>query len=258
MVAVRKVFFNYQTCILYMKIVFETIEKEIGRKNESLFSPLEVLEKVFLSLCEQKFSKKEVLSIQDLFKFLHEIKIKSTYYPSIILYLNHPIRIAEYALNMQEVPDLTTIKIALMHNIFEISDLTRQDLEGRGFSKEVLNALELFPVDRVRQYDLDYLKDYYARFENFGPNVSLIKCLDKIDNLFGLLHVEKDEKRIKYVDMSMKFIGPMAYKLSEDFENYFMDLANKVRDVECDTELKDRYETFRKSKINFLPNETKQ
>lgn len=231
-----------------MKMIFHTIEKEVERKNESLFTPLEILERDFLSLCKQKFSREEVSSIEDLFKFLHEIKIQSTYYPSIMFYLNHPIRIAEYVLKMQEIPDLTTIKIALMHNIFEISNLTRKDLEDH-FDKEILDALELFPVDRKRQYDLDYLKEYYARFENFGPNVSLVKCLDKTDNLFGLSHIEKDEKRIKYVDMSIKFIGPMAYKLSEDFGNYFMDLARKVRNVECDKELKDRYETFQKSKI---------
>lgn len=66
-------------------------------------------------------------------------------------YIFHPIHLAEQ-MNNEE-----TICTALLHDVIEDTDVTFEELELRGFSKETLDALKLLTHDDAEPY-MDYIE----------------------------------------------------------------------------------------------------
>ena len=50
--------------------------------------------------------------------------------------------------------------------------------------------MTVLTVDRDRDRDPTYLADHYAEIEAYGPQLVLIKCIDRLDNVLGLAPFE--------------------------------------------------------------------
>lgn len=67
-------------------------------------------------------------------------------------YIYHPIHLAE------QMKDENTICVALLHDVVEDTDMTFEDLEREGFTKEIIDALKLLTHDETVPY-LDYVRE---------------------------------------------------------------------------------------------------
>ncbi len=81
-------------------------------------------------------------------------------------YVFHPFHLAE-----QMETEATTI-VALLHDVMEDTDITRDELKEAGFSDEVLDALVLLTHDK----DVDYM-DYVAKIKE-NPIAKAVKLAD--------------------------------------------------------------------------------
>lgn len=67
-------------------------------------------------------------------------------------YIFHPVHLAE------QMTDENTTCVALLHDVVEDTDITFEQLEKEGFSKEIIDALKLMTHDKSVPY-MDYVKE---------------------------------------------------------------------------------------------------
>jgi hypothetical protein len=148
------------------------------------------------------------------------------------------------ALEMQQNPDVDTVLISLLHNVFEVCELQDKDLKDAGYRDYVIKAIRLLTIDRNLETDPEYLTGFYGKIEAFGENLSLVRCLDKLDNLLGLELFEENSDRDSYIDLAQRFVSPMAHRLSDKFGRYFKEVVAYMRATGCKQELKEQYDRF--------------
>lgn len=104
------------------------------------------------------------------------------------LYILHPLRL------MLKMKTETEKIIAVLHDVIEDSNLTFEDLEKEGFSKEIIESLEYL----TKREEEDYL-NFINRISS-NKTASLIKLADIEDNMnINRIAnpIEKDYERIE-------------------------------------------------------------
>ncbi len=114
-----------------------------------------------------------------------------------IPYIFHPIHLAE------QMNDEETICTALLHDVIEDTDVTFEELELKGFSKSILDALKLLTHDDAEPY-----MDYIVKIKNN----KIAKCVKLADlkhnsDLSRLDTVdEKAHRRCEKYRIAIKFL----------------------------------------------------
>lgn len=96
-------------------------------------------------------------------------------------YIFHPYQVA------QQMTSETSTIVALLHDVLEDTQLTLENLESEGFSKEVLDAISTL----TRKKDEDYF-DYIERVKK-NPIAAEVKLADLAHNM-DLSRLEKATK----------------------------------------------------------------
>jgi|APSaa5957512535_1039671.scaffolds.fasta_scaffold37568_2 (p)ppGpp synthase/HD superfamily hydrolase len=240
MVAFQRVFSK----VKINKNVFNTLEEEVRAKNKSVTCLSTDTYDKFIHLIHNKFSSNEVEMIMAVLDFAKSLNSVSKSHPLMMTYLNHPIRVAMMTVMLLEEADYEVTMIGLIHNVYEVSGLTEKNLLDEGFSEFVVKGIRLLTIDRDLQYDLEYLEQYYTDIENFSPVLSLIRCLDKLDNVLIFELIREENNRKIYLDLVEKFIVPMSYRLS-DYLGGFLQQATKYMQIKgCVEEAALEYECF--------------
>ena len=147
------------------------------------------------------------------------------------IYAAHPLRVGAMALLTNNNPDSTAGVIALLHNVYEVTDILPKTISLE-FGVAVSNAISVLTVDRGLQWDEKYKIKYYEAIENEGSSVMLVKVLDKLDNLFLIELNPSAEIRQKYLNEIYRWVLPMAEKVSKPIYNYMELLLNHIMNVE--------------------------
>jgi (p)ppGpp synthase/HD superfamily hydrolase len=186
----------------------------------------------------------EVEEVRKTIHFAKNLESQSPDHPATAAYFSHPIRVATFGFRMQSSPQLDTVLIGVMHNIFEVCDLDETALIKLGYRDSVAQAIRLLTIDREFEEDPDYLAKFYGNIEAHSANLSLIRCCDKLDNLMVWELFEESDFRTKYIDLALQFVAPMASRLSPEFGKYFEEVVEYSRKVGCQPDLKAQYEQF--------------
>ena len=148
---------------------------------------------------------------------------------SIVEYLSHPLRIATMLMNFLENFNEEQINLALLHNIYEVSNVNKKIISNK-FGIKMAEDIEILTVRRELQWNIEYKKAYYKKIYNACLNVGQIKSLDKFDNIFTICLNPDDEIRIKYIDEIKQFVLPLVKKtlpiLYKDFSNCCSEAEN--------------------------------
>lgn len=150
-------------------------------------------------------------------------------HPSIALYMSHPLRIALFCLALEPEPDAALAETALLHNVFEVSGLDEAGVIAAGFAPELAQDVRLLTIDRAHETDPAYLTRFYGAIEARGHRLSLLRCIDKLDNLFGAAAIADAPTHHSYVDLAERFVGPMAARLDPEFGVYFAAVVDEAR-----------------------------
>lgn len=144
-------------------------------------------------------------------------------------YFRHSLRVALGTLLWDPAPSIETLAIAVLHNAYEVCGLDEASLSAAGFSIPVTTGVRALTIERSRDEDDAYLRQFYAGVELAGNGVALVRCADKIDNLLGYDIVRGEPGRIRYVDLAERFVLPIAYRLSEPLGRHFAAVIEHTR-----------------------------
>jgi (p)ppGpp synthase/HD superfamily hydrolase len=125
-------------------------------------------------------------------------------------YIIHPVRVAVSLVDELDLYSPTLLCSALLHDVIEDSEVTREDIELM-FGEEIAEVVWLLTkLDEVR------LRDYLARIEAAGhTGAPIVKLCDRLDNLRSVVHTPKLEKKRRYVRTTEELYLPMAARTNQ-------------------------------------------
>ena len=227
-----------------LNISLRSIEIEVDEKIASSLRPPDLVKDTFTQLCRDKLEPTGLTEIRKALSYAESLTSSDPHHPSMKAYFAHPLRVATFVLRLSAWPSPETVAMGLVHNVFEISDLDETDLVNAGFSRRLAEGIRLLTIDRSRQYDEDYLTTFYRDIETFGSDLALVKCCDRLDNLLVFDLIERNEKLSLYLNLSERFVVPMAARLAPDFGQYLHAVIARMQGSDCNRELKREYELF--------------
>ena len=140
-------------------------------------------------------------------------------------YLAHPIRVAGMTLFLSSNSEKKLLgTIALLHNVLEVSTVSSKKLTDET-EHEVAESIQILTVNRDLQENIDYLNKYYSSIETTPHSLSVVKIIDKLDNLF-MLGLNPDEAvRQRYLNEITTYVLPLVKKFLPQLANYFENLV---------------------------------
>lgn len=174
-----------------------------------------------------EFLKNNVNDINkpNVLKTIEYIKNTNFTHPGLnsLEYIVHPLRITAIISQIDHDIDIDVLNIALLHNIFEVSEVTEKEFSLL-YSSNVLNALKVLKVDRSLENDISYKKKYYDDIISLSSWVSIVKAIDKFDNLFLLCLNPSHIIRTSYLNEIENFILPMVKNYIPNLLEYYQEL----------------------------------
>lgn len=228
-----------------LNLPFESPELEFQVKLESLQkSPQQVLQSLLKEVEGRLGSGEPLGAVRQCIDWLKEQKSKDAHHPSLWAYLSHPARVAQNYLICRHHGDIAFVQVALMHNIFELTGLQESDLHGAGFSPSVAEAIRFLTIDRSLEENPDYLTRFYGDIESHSADLSLIRVLDKMDNLMAMKILQDNRYKDAYVALAFEFVSPMAHRLNPSLGQYFDSVCQLARSTRFSPEEFRKYESY--------------
>jgi (p)ppGpp synthase/HD superfamily hydrolase len=227
-----------------IKLSLQSVEVEAAAKVRSMTEVSDAAENELRALCQQNFPATVLSDLDATLTFAKSLKSEDPNHPSMSAYLSHPMRVASLTIKTLADPNAALIKLGLLHNVFEVSGLNESDLIERGYDKRLAQGINLLTIDRKRQYDPEYLGDFYDAISTFGDDLALIKCVDRLDNLLAFQLFERTPVINNYMTLSETFVIPMAKRLSSELGDYIQEVIHYMRSVGCSPTERSRYQQF--------------
>ena len=229
-----------------MDMIFQSIEIEVAEKIETMMTISGHSREKLLHISKKKFSPKQEKTVASTINFAKSLTSVDTHHPSIQAYINHPVRVSTMVLQSLKENQYEYTIIGLLHNVYEIGGLTESYIVQAGYNESTSRAIRTLTIDRKKQYDTDYLSSYYKAIRDFSPELALVRCLDKLDNMLAFELIREENNRSLYLKLIHRFIVPMAKELSPDLGFYIEELGEYMQTVGCNPDLAERYESFQK------------
>jgi len=179
-----------------------------------------------------KFLQNNIQNNENIMKTIAFINQLTFTHPGLssVEYIVHPLRIAVILYKIDNNIDVNTLIIALLHNIFEVSKITEKDLLLH-YDNNLICALKLLKVNRAMQNNLDYKKEYYNNIFAHSKGLSMVKTIDKFDNLFLLCLNSNDKVRTLYLNEIETFIYPIVKKHIPILFDYYKNLVTDCKKI---------------------------
>ncbi len=140
-------------------------------------------------------------------------------------YLAHPTRVAGMTLFLSPNSEKKLLgTIALLHNVLEVSSVSFNQLKEET-GHDVAESIQILTVSRDFQENTDYLNKYYKSIELTPHYLSVVKIIDKLDNLFILGLNPDEEVRKRYLNEISNYILPLVKQFLPQLANYFENLV---------------------------------
>lgn len=126
-------------------------------------------------------------------------------------YFAHPLRVASLALKYNKPFNLDLVKLCILHNIYELCYVESEEVKCN-FGIEIDKYISILTVDRKLQWEKSYKEIYYSKIINSGKIPSVVKVLDKLDNIYLIGNNPSEKIRKLYIKEIYEYIIPMANK----------------------------------------------
>jgi len=143
------------------------------------------------------------------------------------IYFMHPVRVSLMAIlvSHNDKDKLNSGIIGLLHNVFELSDHSFEDIAAL-IGEDNTNQILDLTVNRKHQWDLQYKYEYYLALNRNPQNCRIVKILDKLDNMYLLDLNDNELIKRKYLEEIEKYILPMTQADIPELYSYFETLFN--------------------------------
>jgi len=210
--------------------ILEEIETEIGKRLNALENPENETfsEKIWnfglkdLAIDDQQYLT-SILSFASSLDYNH---------PGLTpkAYLAHPIRVAGMAILLsQKIEQKILGAISLLHNVLEVSSINYEKLESE-VGPVVANSIKILTVERDLQEQTEYLNSYYKAIASTSHSLSIVKIVDKLDNLFMLGLNPDVAVRNRYLGEIEEYILPLVNHYLPDLKVYMENLVTYNRE----------------------------
>lgn len=210
-------------------IVLKSIEEErtmrLHSRKAQEHGAITAFEEFVINTVESAFQEKifHVLAYSKTIEYKH-VGLSSE------AYFAHPLRVTRFVLQLERQFNLDTVIIALLHNVLEVSSLTK-DVLAQNTNEKVATSISLLTVNRSKADDPIYKKEYYEKLSGGFAGARIVKIFDKLDNLFLLCLNPDDEAREGYLQEIEKYIIPEVDMLLPELSSYYRQLVDNCRDV---------------------------
>ena len=198
----------------------------------------------------RKSDSKLIKKVYNYAKAHHEGQLRKSGEPYII----HPVQVA-YILSTLGLDD-STICAALLHDVVEDTEITKQDLENE-FGEEIAELVDGVTKLSKLQYasmEEQQVENYRKMFLAMGKDIRviLIKLADRLHNMRTLKYLTRD-RQIANANETMELYAPLAnrlgmYSLKWELE----DLAFKYLYPEEYRELVEGIDRKREERLQFI------
>jgi (p)ppGpp synthase/HD superfamily hydrolase len=125
-------------------------------------------------------------------------------------YIVHPVRVAVSLVDELGLYSPTLICSALLHDVIEDSDVSREDV-GRMFDDEIAEIVWLL----TKLEDVTN-RDYLARIEAAAhTGAPIVKLCDRLDNMRSVIDTPRLEKKQRYIRTTEELFLPLAARTNE-------------------------------------------
>lgn len=130
-----------------------------------------------------------------------------------VAYIVHPLLVACHAFSLG-IEDDIIIPVCLLHDVLEDSDATADDLD---MPDDIVEAVRLLSFDKNTAEKRDDAKTYY--FESIAGNrvASVVKVLDRCNNISNMTKAFSKEKMLEYIAETEKYILPLLEMLKDEY-----------------------------------------
>ena len=175
----------------------------------------------FFNVLETKRTSDDVMSIESFAKKMESQEYNHGH-QSKSQYLAHPYRLAGLLIHYFPTVDLSYIRLALCHNIIEVSNVS--DSLAAYLGNDLMGFVRILTVEREKQWDADYKNSYY---DEIGKEriTRVIKVFDKLDNLFILTENDDDKIKTMYLKEVEKHVIPFVLLDMPFLEDYFKSIV---------------------------------
>lgn len=125
-------------------------------------------------------------------------------------YIYHPLLIACHALALG-LDDDNFVSTALLHDVCEECDVSVEELPVNHFTKEAVSLLT--------KSDNADREQYYQRISQ-NPIATMIKLLDRCNNVSGMSAGFSKEKMVEYIKETESVVYPLLQKAKTDYPMY--------------------------------------
>ena len=139
-------------------------------------------------------------------------------------YIVHPIRVAVSLVDELGLYSPKLICSALLHDVIEDSELTRDDI-ARLFDEEIAEVVWLLTkLEDVR------LPEYLARIEAAADTgAPIVKLCDRLDNMRSVVHTPKLEKKRRYIRTTEELYLPLAARTNRYLHDELLRCLDEAR-----------------------------
>jgi len=206
-----------------------SIEKERQLRFSSLKKKGAGSKEEFLGLLDSHVSGSDHARIRKAYDFAIEMKYDHEGLDSES-YLAHPLRVAAMAIKLNSPLDVDTINIALLHNCLEIGETRRDTLESL-FGSTVADSIATLTVDRSLQWEKEYKEDFYKAINNAYQGASVVKVLDKLDNIPVLCLNPDADVRAAYLEEIDHHVIPMAKAALPEVAEFLIAASKDAKEI---------------------------
>lgn len=201
---------------------FDAFEVEIARRKTVFRSEPEVL---FGPLRELVGEHLPALNERARIDRLWEVLRGMEYRHGGAGYLLHPLRVAgSLPVFLPEVRG-EDLRLALAHNLCEQSGTDPSGPVAEVLGRETVAQIRRLTIDRSRERDSAYLREYYAGIGLLGRGAAVLKAADKLDNLLGWTEKAVDPF---YYDVIREHVCPLLGTEDGKLRTYLEDLLSYV------------------------------
>lgn len=134
-----------------------------------------------------------------------------------IPYIIHPLIMACHAFAL-EIGDDNLVAACLLHDVIEDCDVTAEELD---IAPEILEAVELVSFSEIEGLSRQESKKIY--YEKIGKNkiASMVKILDRCNNVSGMVTGFTKERIADYIDETETYIMPILDIVKHTYPEYY-------------------------------------
>ncbi len=140
-------------------------------------------------------------------------------------YFTHPYRVALIILEELEINDANLVASALLHDVIEDSDVSKEDIED-AFNATVASTVDT--VSKPKQRVGDWKEKYYEKIKNSSREIQTLKFADRLDNVRDLARCPSKEKQIRYLKETKEVFLPWAMSFDQKIHSMLKKEIEKV------------------------------